>query len=299
MQKLKQKLLDTGDFKDCEALDKYCNLVVINQSRNNFPGETQIHHILPRAWFKLYNKKLDNSDTNKVTLLVSDHAKAHLFLFQAAINPEVRSHNAAAVRYMCDLFSEELIDLAAEDLNRINEEVSKAKSKALAERRAAGLNERRRAVVCIETGQVFNTIKEAEETLHVFIKEVLKGKKSHAGGYHFKYEGEDPPQFKPKLARFTAEELEILKREYYEHGTNIPALLSRHTSETIRCKACSLKLVQKHSNKRSVICIETKVKYPTITAAAQTFGIDASNICYACKSGGCCGGYHWEYAKEA
>ena len=27
MQKLKQKLLDTGDFKACEALTKYCRLI--------------------------------------------------------------------------------------------------------------------------------------------------------------------------------------------------------------------------------------------------------------------------------
>ena len=78
----------------------------------------------------------------------------------------MRSQNAAAVRYMCNLFSEELIDEYADALNQVNLEVSKAKSKALAERRAAGLNERRRAVMCIETGQVFKTVKEAQDTLH-------------------------------------------------------------------------------------------------------------------------------------
>ena len=49
MQKLKQKLLDTGDFKDCEALTKYCKLVEANQDTTLAAGQTQSHHILPRA----------------------------------------------------------------------------------------------------------------------------------------------------------------------------------------------------------------------------------------------------------
>ena len=150
MQFLESKLLETGDFTAGEALTKYCDLIKANQDTELITGQTQSHHILPRAWYKLHNKKLDNSKANLVNLRISDHAKAHLFLFQAAIDPQVRSQNAAAVRCMCNLFSEELIDEYADVLNQVNLEVSKAKSKALAERRAAGLNERRRAVVCIE-----------------------------------------------------------------------------------------------------------------------------------------------------
>ena len=108
MQILKQRLLETGDFVDCVALDKYCELVVTSRTKESFSGRTQDHHILPRAWYKLHNKKLDNSADNLIRLPVSDHAKAHLFLFQSAANPEVKAQNAAAVRYMCDVFSEEL-----------------------------------------------------------------------------------------------------------------------------------------------------------------------------------------------
>ena len=298
MQFLEAKLLETGDFEAGEALTKYCELVKANQNRKEFSGQTQKHHILPRAWYKLYNKKLDNSEANLVQLLISDHAKAHLFLFQAAINPEIKSQNAAAVRYMCNIFSEELIDLAADELNQINAEVSKIKSKALAERRAVGLNERRRAVMCIETGQVFSTIKEAQEITGLWIKQQLKGLTENAGGYHFKYVEGETPEYKPKKAVFTSEELEILKQEYYEHGTNIPSLLCRHSSETIRCKASELKLIKKHSNKCPVLCIETGITYPTLTAAAKALGHNAaSHICLACKTGGTSGGYHWEYVN--
>lgn len=242
MQRLKQRLVDTGDFADCAALDKYCELIIVSRTRESFPGKTQEHHILPRAWYKLHNKKLDNSASNLIRLLVSDHAKAHLFLFQAATNPEVKAQNAAAVRYMCDLFSEELIDIAADELNQIDLEVSKAKSKALAARRAKGLNERRRAVVCIETGQEFKTIKEAQDTMGLWIKQHLKGLAENAGGYHFKYIEGETPQYKPKIARFTQNELSILREQYPVLGSQIPELLLRHSSETIRCKAWELQI---------------------------------------------------------
>jgi hypothetical protein len=234
--------VETGDFADCAALDKYCELITVSRTRESFPGKTQEHHILPRAWYKLHNKKLDNSASNLIRLLVSDHAKAHLFLFQAATNPEVKAQNAAAVRYMCDLFSEELIDIAADELNQIDLEVSKAKSKALAARRAKGLNERRRAVVCIETGQEFKTIKEAQDTMGLWIKQHLKGLAENAGGYHFKYIEGETPQYKPKVARFTQNELSILREQYPVLGPQIPELLLRHSSETIRCKALELQI---------------------------------------------------------
>lgn len=242
MQFLKQKLLETNDFADCEALNKYCELIHNNRNRESFSGRTQDHHILPRAWFKLYGKKLDNSPANMVELLISDHAKAHLFLFQAASNQEVKAQNAAAVRYMCDLFSEELIDLAADELNQINTEVSKTRSKALAERRAKGLNERHRAVICIETGQEFRTIKAAQEATGLFIKQHLRGLAENVGGYHFKYLAGETPQYQPKIARFTKEELDLLRQLYPKHGTKIPELLKRHSAETLRCKAWELKL---------------------------------------------------------
>lgn len=244
MQFLKQKLLETNDFANCEALDKYCELIHINQNRESFSGRTQAHHILPRAWFKLYGKKLDSSPANIVELRISDHAKAHLFLFQAATNPKVKAQNAAAVRCMCNLFSEEQIDIAADELNQIDLEVSKAKSKALAERRSKGLNERRRAVVCLETGVVYPTIKAAQEDTGLFIKQHLKGLAENVGGYHFKYVVGETPQYVPKIARFTEQELKILQEQYPIVGTNIPELLERHSSETIRCKVWELQRKQ-------------------------------------------------------
>ena len=255
MQKIRAALLNTGDFEDGTALTNYCRLIATNRQKTTIIGQAQKHHILPRAWFKLHNKKLDNSADNIVLLTVADHAKAHLFLFQAATNPKVKAQNAAAVRYMCDLFSKEQIDIAADELNQIDLEVSKAKSKALAARRAKGLNERCRAVVCLETGVVYPTIKAAQEDTGLFIKNHLKGLVENAGGYHFKYVAGETPQYMPKVARFTKQELEILQEQYPIVGTNIPELRKRHSADTIKRKAWELHIKCRRRNFTSLPCV--------------------------------------------
>lgn len=280
MQFLESRLLETSDFVAGEALTKYCKLIKSNQTKKDFSGQIQKHHILPRAWYKLHNKKLDNSASNTVLLTVADHVKAHLFLFQAAINPEVRAQNAAAVRCMCDLFSEELIDEYAEELNRVDTELAHRKSKALAERRAAGLNQRARPVMCIETNQVFKTIKEAQEITGIWLKPVLSGQKESVGGYHFKYYTEAPKKAekqKLKPAYFTEAELALLKMQYPKVGTQIPELLQRHSAQAIRSKALYLGITretavcrQKYNN-RPVICLETQQIFQDIYEAGTLF----------------------------
>ena len=296
MISLKSRLLDLGVFEDNEYLDLYCYLISENRERKKEFGKTQKHHIIPRAWYRMNGKKLDNTEANLVNLGIAEHVKAHFYLYKAASDPTVKGQNAAAVRYMCDLFDEQLIEEYADELEFLSLQLAQKKSKELAARRAAGLNERRRAVMCIETGQVFNTIKEAQETTGLWIKQQLKGLTENAGGYHFKYVEGETPKYKPKKAVFTSEELAILKQEYYEHGTNISALLQRHSAETIRCKASELKLIKKHSNKCRVRCVETDTVYPTLTAASEAVSVNVSNIVRACKAGKTSGGYHWEYA---
>lgn len=309
MQFLESRLLETGDFEAGEALTKYCKLIKANQYKTDFSGQIQKHHILPRAWYKLHNKKLDNSTTNTVLLTVSDHAKAHLFLFQAASNPEVRAQNAAAVRCMCDLFSEELIDEYAEELNRVNLELAQKKSKALAERRAAGLNQRARPVLCVETNQVFGTIKEAQESMHLWIKPVLSGQKESVGGYHFKYYEKDTKEFftaECKINYFTEAELTLLIQQYPTVGSNIPELLKNHSATSIRAKAHYLGLVSSSSYRNSynnipIICLETDQIFKDIYEAGALFtGSRPSKlILNACNGKAHTAyNYHWCWLKD-
>ena len=308
MQFLESKLVETGDFQAGEALTKYCELIKANKTRKDFSGQTQKHHILPRAWYKLHNKKLDNSETNLVHLSVSDHAKAHLFLFQAAINSDVRSQNAAAVRYMCDLFSEELINEHAAELDKVNQELAQKKSKLLAERRAAGLNQRARPVICVETNQVFSTIKEAQEVTGLWIKPVLSGQKDSVGGYHFKYYTKDrvDTQDSAKQARqsnsFTEAEVTLLKQQYPAAGSNIPELLQKHSASSIRYKAmylgltCDARAYRCSYKNIPVLCVETKRVFKDIYEAALLFnGSRPSRLILDVCNGKqhTAYGYHW------
>ena len=244
MQKIKEQLLATGAFIDNEAFSNYCQLVASNRSTATVKGKTQKHHILPRAWFKLHDEPIDNSKDNLVNLLVIDHIKAHLYLLKATSSEDLRNASAAAVRYMCDIFKLDELDTYATELEEAHLRVAAVKAKQLSARRTAGLNERRRAVVCLETGQEFKTIKEAQDTMGLWIKNHLKGLAENAGGYHFKYVEGETPEYKPKIARFTKEELRLLREQYPIVGGQIPELLARHSFETIRCKASELKLTK-------------------------------------------------------
>jgi hypothetical protein len=313
MQKIRAILLATGDFKDCESLTKYCRLITKNKQNTNLTIQIQKHHILPRAWYKLHNKKVDNSASNTVLLSVADHAKAHLFLFQAATNPEVRAQNAAAVRYMCDIFSEELIDEYAEELNKVNIELAKKKSKALAERRAAGLNERRRPVICIETGQVFKTIKEAQEITGLWLKPVLSGQRESADGYHFKYYVEELAKMETQKAKstkpvyFTETELVLLKQQYPKVGAHIPELLKTHSAQSIRSKALYLGIACENStyrrkyNNQQIICVETQQTFRNVYEAGALFtgSTPSKLILNVCKGKSKLAyGYHWCWLED-
>ena len=53
-----------------------------------------------------------------------------------------------------------------------------------------GIGKSSRRVICVETGQVFNSIKEASESMDIgraSISACLAGRNKTSGGYHFKY----------------------------------------------------------------------------------------------------------------
>ena len=80
MMKLKKKLLATDYFIDNLWLDKYCELIENNKNTIKQSDITQKHHILQKAYYKIVNKRLDNSKNNIVNLKYSDHILAHYYL---------------------------------------------------------------------------------------------------------------------------------------------------------------------------------------------------------------------------
>lgn len=77
---LKEKLLTLGIFEDNQYLDKYVNLVNTNVCRLRETYLTQQHHIVPKCYFKLVDKDVDNTPANLVNLLHKDHVLAHYYI---------------------------------------------------------------------------------------------------------------------------------------------------------------------------------------------------------------------------
>ena len=77
---LKSTLLELGCFESCEYLDMYVELIESNRNTTNQRYITQVHHIIPRCYYKINNLKVDNSRTNSVNLAYKDHIKAHILL---------------------------------------------------------------------------------------------------------------------------------------------------------------------------------------------------------------------------
>lgn len=67
-------------FVDNEYLLKYAQLVGTRRTAGNRHTLTNKHHIVPRSWYKLMGKEVDNSRANLITLTYREHVMAHYYL---------------------------------------------------------------------------------------------------------------------------------------------------------------------------------------------------------------------------
>lgn len=74
------KLKTLEYFVDNEYLLKYAQLVETRRAAGNRHTLTNKHHIVPRSWYKLMGKEVDNSRTNLITLTYREHVMAHYYL---------------------------------------------------------------------------------------------------------------------------------------------------------------------------------------------------------------------------
>lgn len=101
MQTIKQRLLDTGQFINNDALDSYVNLIQRNATQERITGQTDKHHILPESLFASRGLAENNSKNCLVNLFFADHILAHYYLWLAAkADSEQRYFNAAAVQLL-------------------------------------------------------------------------------------------------------------------------------------------------------------------------------------------------------
>lgn len=86
---LLEKYLDTN----CEAYRQYVQLINENKDATLKPTkERQVHHIIPRSFFKRDKLEVDNSKENKVSLRIKDHYIAHFLLKIFTENRQERCH---------------------------------------------------------------------------------------------------------------------------------------------------------------------------------------------------------------
>ena len=87
----KEKLLATNCFIDNEYLDTYLKLI------DSSTTGTEVHHILPRSYFKDLGISVDNSEQNLVRLSFADHCKAHWLLYYCTIGKLKKASQASFV----------------------------------------------------------------------------------------------------------------------------------------------------------------------------------------------------------
>ncbi len=75
---------------------------VILKAKNDPPENGQLHHIVPRCWYKHYNMEVDNSISNTVLLTWEDHKLVHQLAYKCAKESWLRSKLAFACHYFGD-----------------------------------------------------------------------------------------------------------------------------------------------------------------------------------------------------
>lgn len=99
-QALKQKLIDEKFAVDNTYLNDYARLIVQNNATEAKKGSTQLHHIIPRSYFKHKKIEIDHSCDNTVNLSFSDHILAHYLLMNCAYCEHYRNCNAYAIQFL-------------------------------------------------------------------------------------------------------------------------------------------------------------------------------------------------------
>lgn len=92
-------ITDVFDIES-EYYKEMMNIIVY--SKLNKPEKGDIHHIIPKCYYKHYNIEIDNSISNTVLLTWENHKKVHNLAYKCAKEPWLRSKLAFA----CHLFGD-------------------------------------------------------------------------------------------------------------------------------------------------------------------------------------------------
>ena len=222
MLKLKKLLLDTGFVEDNQYLDEYVELIINNYDTAKMKNITQEHHSIPVFCYFSNNPELTSaakrkeavkiadrdSNNKRVHLVYSDHIKAHLLLMRCGKSYNFILSNANACMLMLDLIQAAVSEGIVANLET-DENIQKAYEywiatkvkpsdrtdyyKAVQANLAMGTPSTKRKVICVETGVVYNSIKEAEAANNLTknrLNQVLTGRRKQTPGMTFEYYNE-------------------------------------------------------------------------------------------------------------
>lgn len=228
MLKLKKLLLDTGLVIDNQYLDEYVELIINNFDSIKVKNTTQEHHSIPVFCYSLDETgkyqmtdldsaerrraatKLANADKNnkRVHLTYADHIKAHLLLSRCGKSYRFILSNANACVLMLNLLHTALENKVVPDLDsdvHIQAAyehwcVTKTKPtdrsdfyKAATANLRLGTCATRRKVKCLETGLIYDSIREAEIDNSLSknrLNLILTGRRKQIPGMTFEYYNE-------------------------------------------------------------------------------------------------------------
>lgn len=122
MLNLKNRLLETDLLINNKYLDLYCELINSNLHTQRIIHKTQIHHIIPRCYYRIVNKPVDDSSHNLVNLLLKDHVLAHCYLVLASKENLFKYYNRVSLYKIINHFNYD----GVEDLINNLEEVQLA-----------------------------------------------------------------------------------------------------------------------------------------------------------------------------
>lgn len=226
MLKMKQILLNTDLVIDNQYLDEYVELVLNNLDSVKIKGTTQEHHAIPVSSYlpkddissitkhkkgaSSRNKefvKIANADPNnkRIHLNYADHIRAHLLLTRCGKSYDFILENINACMLMLSLLSPAIENQIVTDLEsdsnilaaysyvletRPNPKDDSVHYQAIKNNFSLGTLAVKRKVRCIETGVIYDSIREAEIANNLTknrLNQVLTGRRKQTPGLTFEY----------------------------------------------------------------------------------------------------------------
>ena len=178
VQELKTKLLNINHFIDNEYLDKYCEMVINNLTTKEEQYKTNKHHIIPKCYYKLLNLPINNSSENVIHILYKDHILIHYYLCLCTKN-KLKRQLVNAFTHLINRKWKYTEFNPETDLEYYQEIYTYYKNRVY--------TLLYKPVICIETQEIFPSVKSVKEGYGNSIKECLRGKQEVAAGYHWAY----------------------------------------------------------------------------------------------------------------